>query len=128
MIATLGCRGCARWWPAGVVALTLVLLCPQAAMAAPGDPDTTFGTGGKTTLNFGGTDRATHVVATPDGRFVAIGSTDATGSGDFAVARFTAAGAPDPTFGSGGKVTAGTSPGSTTSAAAWSSRPTSGSS
>ena len=82
-----------------------------AALAAPGDLDPSFGTGGKVTLDFGGTDRATHVALAPDGRIVVLGLTDATGGGDFAVARFTSAGAPDPTFGTGGKETIGTQPG-----------------
>jgi uncharacterized delta-60 repeat protein len=93
------------------VALVIMALSSSVALAAPGDLDASFGAGGKQTLNFGGADRATHVAITPDGRIVVVGSTDATGSGDFAVARLTSGGAPDSTFGSGGKTSLGTGAG-----------------
>jgi uncharacterized delta-60 repeat protein len=95
----------------GIAALALALLAGSVAEANLGDLDTSFGSGGKQTLNLGGTDRATHVVVMSDGRLVVVGSTDATGGGDFAVARFTAAGAPDTSFNSTGHVTLGTAPG-----------------
>jgi len=82
------------------------LLVVPAALANPGDLDPSFGTGGKATISIFGvnsTDRITHVTQTPDGRYVVVGSTDAVNGGDFAVARFTSDGKPDPTFGSGGK-------------------------
>ena len=72
------------------------------------------------TLNFGGTDRASHVAITPDGRIVTVGSTDAIGGGDYAVARFGSDGAPDGSFGSGGKVTLGTQPGVNDIGGGWS--------
>ena len=74
-----------------------------STLAAPGALDTTFGTGGRQTVDFGGTDRATHVAVTPDGRVVAVGSTDATGAGDFAVTRLTADGRADGSFGTSGR-------------------------
>ena len=86
----------------------LAVSAPIAAAAAPGDLDTSFSADGKQTLDFGGTGPGTHVALTPDGRIVVVGSTDATGGGDFAVARFGSDGTPDGTFGSGGKTTLGT--------------------
>ena len=82
-----------------------------ASLAAPGDPDTSFGGDGKQTLNFGGLDRASHVAITPDGRIVAIGATDATGAGDYAVARVLSDGTPDASFDGDGKKTIGTQAG-----------------
>jgi uncharacterized delta-60 repeat protein len=90
--------------------LVLAVLAP-AARAAPGQLDATFGSGGKQTVDFGGTDRATHVAVARDGRVVVVGSTDATGAGDYAVARLLADGTPDASFGGSGKVTLGTQPG-----------------
>ena len=98
----------ARWLAVCALALTAL---PAAAQAAPGDLDPAFGIGGRARIDFGGTDRATHVAVAPDGRIVALGLTDATGGGDFAVARLTAGGLPDPTFGSGGRESLGTAAG-----------------
>lgn len=69
-----------------------------------GSLDPTFGTGGKSTIDFGLTaESASAVVIQADGRIVAVGST---GDGDIAVARFRPNGLPDFTFGGGdGKVT-----------------------
>jgi uncharacterized delta-60 repeat protein len=69
-----------------------------------GSLDPTFGTGGKTSLQFGNSDdEATGVAIQPDGKIVVAGWTlvNATDH-DFAVARLTANGAPDPTFGNKG--------------------------
>jgi uncharacterized delta-60 repeat protein len=93
---------------AGVVMALVAMGVSAAAAGPPGALDAGFGIGGKRTVNFGGTDRATHVAVAPDGRIVAIGATDATGGGDFAVARLTADGNPDTSFGSGGQTTLGT--------------------
>jgi uncharacterized delta-60 repeat protein len=71
-------------------------------MANPGDLDTSFGSGGKKTVNFGGTDAARVVLVQPNGRVVAAGGGAAASS--FCVVRLRAAnGTLDPTFGSGGK-------------------------
>jgi uncharacterized delta-60 repeat protein len=69
-----------------------------------GSLDPTFGTAGKTTIDFGLTaESATAVAIQADGRIVAVGST---GDGNIAVARFRPNGLPDFTFGGGdGKVT-----------------------
>ena len=107
MINCAGRIGVVRWGLPIVVALATLLVSASIARAAPGDLDTSFGAGGKQTLNFGGTDRATKVVTTPDGRIVVVGSTDATGGGDFAVARFTSGGAPDTSFNATGRESLG---------------------
>jgi uncharacterized delta-60 repeat protein len=71
-------------------------------MASPGDLDTTFGSGGKKTVNFGGVDAARAVVVQPNGRVVVGGGGGPASS--FCVVRLRAAnGTLDPTFGSGGK-------------------------
>jgi len=71
-------------------------------MAHPGDLDTTFGSGGKKTVNFGGTDAARAVLVQPNGRVVAAGGGGHASS--FCVVRLRSAnGTLDPTFGSGGK-------------------------
>ncbi|MGI8412566.1 MAG: delta-60 repeat domain-containing protein [Solirubrobacteraceae bacterium] len=98
-----------RWALAVVSALGIMVLLASVAAAAPGGLDTSFNGTGKQTLDFGGKDQASHVALTPDGRVVVIGVTDATGGGDYAVARFTAAGAPDSSFNGSGKTTLGTS-------------------
>jgi uncharacterized delta-60 repeat protein len=91
-------------------ALALVVLAlalgagalPGAAVAAPGALDSSFGSGGEVTTDFGGSDSAQAVVIQGDGRIVAAGLS---GAGDFALARYTADGSLDPSFGSGGKAT-----------------------
>lgn len=80
-----------------------------------GSLDSTFGTGGKVTTDFGGNDQAAGVALQSDGKIVAVGGTCAnsqlgctsfTGSGyDFAIARYNSDGTLDTTFGTGGKVT-----------------------
>ncbi|MFE5814560.1 calcium-binding protein [Streptomyces sp. NPDC056479] len=67
-----------------------------------GSRDTTFGTGGVATTDFGGTARVSDLVVQPDDRIVAAGS----GSpGDFLLARFNADGTLDTGFGTGGRTT-----------------------
>jgi uncharacterized delta-60 repeat protein len=71
-------------------------------MAHAGDLDTSFGSGGKKTVNFGGTDAAHAVLVQPNGRVVAAGGGGPASS--FCVVRLRSAnGTLDPTFGSGGK-------------------------
>src|SRR5436190_15093526 len=63
-----------------------------------GSLDTSFGTGGKTTTDFGGDNDEGHALATQaDGRFVVVGPTQ------FKIARYTVQGTLDPEFGNGGK-------------------------
>ena len=67
-----------------------------------GSLDPTFGNGGTILTSFGGTvSAAADVVVQPDGKIVAVGIAGS----DFGVARYTANGTLDPTFGSGGLVT-----------------------
>jgi uncharacterized delta-60 repeat protein len=77
-------------------------------LTASGALDSTFGTGGKQTIDFGSgyDDFAFGLALDGSGRAVLVGDTfaDATGR-DLAVARLTTAGQPDATFGSGGRVT-----------------------
>jgi uncharacterized delta-60 repeat protein len=73
-------------------------------MANPGALDTSFGSGGKKTVNFGGTDAARVVLVQPNGRIVVAGGGGATGS-SFCVVRLRTNGTLDTTFGSGGKKT-----------------------
>ncbi|HEX6743230.1 MAG TPA: hypothetical protein VF087_03430 [Solirubrobacteraceae bacterium] len=71
-------------------------------MAHPGDLDTSFGNGGKKTVNFGGVDAANVVLVQRNGRVVAAGGGGPASS--FCVVRLRSAnGTLDPTFGSGGK-------------------------
>ena len=80
-----------------------------------GSLDTSFGTGGKVTTDFGdGSDRASGVQVQYDGRIVVSGSTLLDGSGNvdtvkhFAAARYNPDGTPDRSFGTGATSPAGT--------------------
>jgi uncharacterized delta-60 repeat protein len=68
--------------------------------------DTSFGNNGVATLDFGGSEGANALYLDPNGDIVAGGSTlgGSPSRSKFAVARFKPNGAPDPAFGSGGKV------------------------
>lgn len=69
-----------------------------------GNPDLTFGTGGKVTSDFfGEDDRATAVAILPNGKIVVAGSARNGVFLDFAIARYNADGSPDIHFGSDGK-------------------------
>ena len=71
-----------------------------------GSFDNTFGTLGKVTTNLGpGHDEARNLAIQSDGKIVVTGlSFNASGNADYAVVRYTAAGALDNTFGTGGIV------------------------
>jgi uncharacterized delta-60 repeat protein len=75
-------------------------------LTATGGLDSGFGSGGLVTTTIGGDASASAVAVKADGKIVAAGRAfiPATGN-DFAVARYTTAGAPDAGFGSGGVVT-----------------------
>jgi uncharacterized delta-60 repeat protein len=94
-----------RLWLALAAALALAVLSPTAARAAPGDLDPDFGTGGRVTVDFGGSDRGREAALLPDGRLVIAGYQSGGGDFDFGVARLTVAGAPDPSFGGGSGTT-----------------------
>ena len=76
-----------------------------ARYTADGVLDTTFGSGGLVTTNFGhGNDQAHAVALQSDGKIVAAGYSYNGSDEDFALARYTAEGVLDQTFGSGGLV------------------------
>ncbi|MBI3456793.1 MAG: hypothetical protein HY002_13540 [Candidatus Rokubacteria bacterium] len=95
-----------------VTALLLAgsIALPGQLHAAAGDLDPTFGTGGKVTTDFGGTDSARALALQPDGKIVVAGFTEFSGQ-DFALARYNPDGTLDLGFGSGGKVTTDFGPG-----------------
>ena len=72
---------------------------------ADGSLDTTFGTGGITVYDSGGTstDRAAGIVRQASGSLVIAGNTDRNGEQDIIFARFTASGVLDATFGTDGE-------------------------
>jgi uncharacterized delta-60 repeat protein len=73
------------------------------AYAAPGDLDSTFGTGGKVTTDLGCCGGGANGIAIQtDGKLIAAG---ASGAGEFALSRYNRDGTLDPTFGTGGIVT-----------------------
>jgi uncharacterized delta-60 repeat protein len=78
---------------------------PAVALAAPGDLDPSFGSGGTVITSFGGTDVASAVVIQPDGKLVVAGRTNIAGNTVFALARYNPNGSLDPAFGTGGLVT-----------------------
>lgn len=65
-----------------------------------GTLDTTFGTGGKVTTSFatGSTDLASGVAVQTDGKIVAAGRSNASGTFDFALARYQGGGVPQPSL------------------------------
>jgi uncharacterized delta-60 repeat protein len=71
-----------------------------------GTPDATFGASGQVAVPFNGSvfDAALGLAIQPDGKIVVVGFTSVAGQDDFALARFDSDGAPDATFGAGGKV------------------------
>jgi uncharacterized delta-60 repeat protein len=93
--------------------VTQTVLSPSA-QAAPGDPDPTFGIGGKVTTDFAlngfSDDDGNAMALQPDGKIVVAGTGFFVAAGpapgqDFVLARYNPTGSLDPTFGTGGKVT-----------------------
>ena len=78
-----------------------------ARFNADGSVDASFATAGKARVDFRGSyDKGYAIAVQPDGRILVVGqSRDAASNYDWAIARFTAQGALDASFGSGGKVT-----------------------
>jgi uncharacterized delta-60 repeat protein len=93
-------------------ALLVLMLTPIVARAADADLDRTFGSHGWTPL-----DPSTHrdggekVALQSDGKIVLAGWSNASGGGNWLVARFTSSGALDPSFGTGGVISPVTSNG-----------------
>lgn len=73
-----------------------------ARYASGGSLDQSFGDGGTRITDFGGRDTAMAVVLQPDGRIVAAGGAGGGQSDDVGLARYTANGALDTSFGSAG--------------------------
>ena len=85
--------------------LAVLFLSSAPSWAADGGIDTTFGTGGRVTTDFGPYDDEANAVAIQaDDKIVAAGTTGGTDR-DFALARYNTDGTLDTTFGTGGKVT-----------------------
>ncbi|MFE1547724.1 calcium-binding protein [Streptomyces sp. NPDC058718] len=84
-----------------VLAATLVLALPGAALAAPGDLDPTFGPDGRVTTAFPGYAEGHDIARQADGKLVVAGLSE----GGFALARYLPGGGLDPGFGTGGLVT-----------------------
>ncbi|MCC6422872.1 MAG: hypothetical protein IT447_05285 [Phycisphaerales bacterium] len=83
-----------------------------------GTIDSTFGSGGTTTLDFTSSlDQARSVALTGDGKIVTAGFTGGVGAGNFAVARFNGNGTVDTTWGNAGKITTDFSTGGDNAAA-----------
>jgi uncharacterized delta-60 repeat protein len=79
---------------------------PSAALAAPGDLDPTFGSGGKVTTAIGGGDDQAYAVAVQaDGKIVAAGNCWTASYDDFCLARYSSDGGLDTSFDGDGKVT-----------------------
>lgn len=90
----------------GVLAGVLLLPLPVGALGA-GDLDTSFGGDGTVLTNFGSGsgDQATALAIQADGKIVVAGNSTASGSLDFALARYLSNGSLDPSFSGDGKVT-----------------------
>jgi uncharacterized delta-60 repeat protein len=88
-----------------LAALATAGVLAGAPLAARGDLDPSFGSGGKVTTDFGGNDAGWAVAVQKDGRVVVAGDRwDPGPSDDFLLARYTARGVLDPTFDGDGKV------------------------
>jgi uncharacterized delta-60 repeat protein len=103
-----GLRVAVKVLPAAAL-LAVQLSTAVPAHARPGVLDPSFGLGGKVTTDFaGGSEQIVALVAQPDGKLVAAGTTfdpDLAFEAHFALARYNPDGTLDGSFGSGGKVT-----------------------
>lgn len=98
----------------GSLVLFLLLCTPALAVAAPGDPDPSFGNSGYVTFDFGErSENVNGIALQPDGKIVVLGTAmNAAGNGDILLLRYTPAGTLDSSFGSGGFVMTGLAPSS----------------
>ena len=85
-----------------ILPISLLLLFPAAASAAPADIDRGYGTDGRTVLDSGGPDDPSAMAVQPDGKTVVVASTPIKDDG--VVMRFDVDGAPDRSFGGDGVV------------------------
>ena len=82
-----------------------VLYACSSTFAAPGDLDSTFGTGGKVSTFFGISPRLSDLAVLGDGRMIAAGNTFSTLTNtDFGLIRYLPNGSVDSTFGVNGMV------------------------
>src|SRR5262249_9600003 len=70
-----------------------------------GSLDSSFGTGGKVTTDFGRLERNPAVAIQPDGKIVSAGMSESGPAGDIALARYNTDGSLDTSFGIGGTLT-----------------------
>ncbi|NUS31118.1 MAG: DUF11 domain-containing protein [Streptomyces sp.] len=88
----------------GAAALALVVALPGSALAAPGDLDTTFGTGGRVPADSGYWAEGQDLALQADGGIITVGSSRQAEylSTDFSLMRHKADGSLDTAFGDGG--------------------------
>jgi uncharacterized delta-60 repeat protein len=85
-----------------LLAGALLGLWPSVALGAPGDRDSSFGTGGMVSTDLGAEDIERGVTVDSVGRIVVVGDTEVSATEQEAiVVRYTEAGVLDPTFGGG---------------------------
>ena len=89
-----------------VVGALLLISVPPDADASPGDLDLNFGVRGKVTTGFADQDYARGVALQSDGKIVVAGERrNSSNNTEFAIARYTTAGALDTTFNTTGRIT-----------------------
>ncbi|MFJ8629480.1 calcium-binding protein [Streptomyces sp. NPDC093568] len=96
-------RGSLRAASALAAALAFVVAVPHDAFAAPGDLDTTFGTGGRVSITTSTYAEGEDVAVQPDGKIVSVGYEQDPEflDGEFALTRHNADGSVDTSFGGG---------------------------
>lgn len=85
-----------------LTSVVLLLALVKPAFALPGDPDLTFGTGGKVLTDFGGYHQITCLALQKNGRILAAGASR--DGGPWLLVRYLPDGKLDPSFGKGGVV------------------------
>ena len=98
---------------ASAVALALVVVPSSAALANPGELDTSFDGTGKLQFSIDPehNDRATQAAIAPDGKIVVVGTTDVAGNENYELARVNANGTLDKSFSVDGLEHVGSKPG-----------------
>ncbi|TET06487.1 calcium-binding protein, partial [Candidatus Dependentiae bacterium] len=87
------------------IVVIIVAFC-NIGLIATGSLDSSFGTDGRVTISFGGSnDQALATVFQPDGKIVVAGHSNASGDFEFGLARYNADGSLDSSFGTAGLVT-----------------------